>query len=121
MSQNSHTIIINGDPKDTNIINGPGSVTINVNNENRMEENIKNFDAVLSELLKDFQLTNDQVALLNKQVEDFKEYIADNSPQKGFAQKLLNNIKDVFNYLVGNAEGIQRLVLAGESIINMLK
>ena len=52
---------------------------------------------------------------------NFKEYIKNDSPQEKFALKLLNGIKNTFNCMISNSEGIQNLILVGESIINLLK
>lgn len=121
MSTKSNTIIVKDSTVKGSIVTDSTNVQINNEEQNEIEESIKKFDDVLYELLKNSQLTNQQMESLNDQINNFKEYIKNDSPQKGFASKLLNSIKNTFNCMITNSDGIQKLIIAGESIINLLK
>lgn len=121
MSPKSNTIIVKDSTVEGSIVTDSTNVQINNGKQNKMEENIKKFDDILNELLNNSQLTNQQIETLNDQINNFKEYIKINSPQREFASKLLNSIKNTFNCMIANSDGIQKLIVAGESIINLLK
>lgn len=121
MNPKSNTIIVTDSTIEGSIITDSSNVQVNNEKQSKMEENIKKFDDILDELLNSSQLTNQQIESLNDQINNFKEYIKNDSPQKGFASKLLNSIKNTFNCMISNSDGIQKLIVAGESIINLLK
>lgn len=121
MNPKSNTIIVTGSTVEGSIVTDSSNVQINNEKQNKIEDSIKNFDNILDELLKSSQLTNQQMESLNDQINNFKEYIKNDSPQKGFASKLLNSIKNTFNCMISNSDGIQKLIVAGESIINLIK
>lgn len=121
MNPKSNTIIVTDSTIEGSIITDSSNVQVNNEKQSKMEENIKKFDDILDELLNNSQLTNQQIESLNDQINNFKEYIKNDSPQKGFASKLLNSIKNTFNCMVANSDSIQKLIVAGESIINLLK
>ncbi len=121
MSSKNNTIIVKNSTIKGSIVNDSTNIQINSEKQNKIEESINNFDNILNELLNNSQLTNQQMESLNDQINNFKEYIKNDSSQKGFASKLLNSIKNTFNCMIANSDGIQKLMAAGESIINLLK
>ena len=121
MSPKNNTIIVTDSTIKGSIVTDSKNVKINYEKQDKIDESIEKFDNILADLLNDSQLTKQQIESLNDQVNNFKEYIKNDSPQEKFALKLLNGIKNTFNCMISNSEGIQNLILVGESIINLLK
>ncbi len=121
MSQKNNHITITNSHVTGPIITDSEKITLYGPGQDPLEANIREFDAAFSELLNRSQLTNDQMELLNSQVAAFKEYVNNGSPKKEFASTLFNTIKSTFQYVIKNADGIQKLVLAGESILQRLQ
>lgn len=97
-------------------------ISISSGDQDDLRKLIQEFDGLVDKLISsNYQIIEEQRSVLKGQTDVFREYITSKSPERGFAGRLLDNIKNALCFGVVNSEGIQRLLEVGEKITNLLK
>lgn len=101
------------------IVNHSSGVNINITNQ--MQESQSLLDHEFEKLVRDAQLTQEQVDKLRASLDDFKAYVESQEPRKSIAETLLNNVKSVFSGIIGNSAAIEKIMQLGQKMIDLWK
>lgn len=118
------SIVNTGFMKDTQAIlhKGDGELNLSVGAScEPLEQCVQQFDAVINEVTESSrQLTEEQKKLIKDNAEAYETYVRGKAPDKSFADRLFENVKNMLTFAVVNSEGIQRLTEIGKKIIDLL-
>ena len=89
--------------------------------DNTIQEKIKAFDELTKELLANDQLTQSQIQRLEDNFDSFRDCVTAKNADKDTALKIFKRLKNALSETVGIASGIEKFIILGKSIINLLK
>lgn len=90
--------------------------------EGDFKDHIQEFEKMVQELVQEnSRLTDEQKGVLKEQAETFETYVKGAAPERGFAQKLLDNIKNTFSLVIANPDAVQALIETGKKIIGLFR
>lgn len=118
----NYGIYVNGNNGDGSpLICNAQDVNVSIAQRSEMQEYMRYFDAKYEELLRDNQLTNEQIKQLQDSFDNFKDYMTEKAPRKGIASVLLENVKSILGDMISNPERVAQLILFGQKMVDLLK
>ena len=114
---------------DSSFVNSPvvsysKDVNINITNNNFSEFNdlIDEFNTIAAKIIEsNDQITKEQSTIILGQIDTFRDYLNNDKVDKGFSNKLLENIKNAFQFVISNSTSLQQLMDVGAKIVSLIK